>query len=46
MIAWPGQENFVECLHCKPSDWAYHIAKLSNDKEPALFFVYDVLFPP
>ena len=44
-IAYPGKDHFVECLPCKPSDHqACHIAKLSNDKEPTFFFVYDVFF--
>ena len=43
-IACLGKEHFLECLPCKPSDRAYHIAQVSDDKEPIFFFVYDIFF--
>lgn len=43
-VARSSWEHFVECLPCKPIDRAYHIDKLSDDKESDFFFVYNVFF--
>ena len=43
-VTRPEQEHFVDCLPCKPSGRACHIAKVFDDKELTFFFVCDVLF--
>ena len=43
-VAYPRKEHFVECLLYRPNNWAYHIGKLSDDKELIFFFIYDVFF--